>query len=95
MSAPLGLDHAGNGVDEALRVVAGIGVRAFGEEDADEWPGPLALRGSGERRGGDLVAVKPAWEARRSSSATIPASASLPRRWADGPRRASRLRDGS
>ncbi len=51
----LSLDHAGERVDEALRVVAGIGVRAFGEEDTHEWPGSLALRGSGECRGGDLV----------------------------------------
>ena len=51
----LGLDHARERVDQALGVVARVGVRALGEEDADEGPGPLALGGGGERRGGDLV----------------------------------------
>ncbi len=55
----LGLDHAGERVDQPLGVVARVGVRALGEEDADERPGPLALGGRGERRGGDLVGGEP------------------------------------
>ena len=77
----LGLDQARERVDEALGVVAGVGVRALGEQDADERPGALALGGGGEGRGGDLVGREPGWAARRSISATIPARASAPRRW--------------
>ena len=55
----LGLDHARERVDQALGVVAGVGVRALGEQDPDERPGPLALRGGGERRGRDLVGGEP------------------------------------
>ena len=45
----------GNSSHEPLGVVAGVGVRALGEEDPDERPGPLALGRGGERGGGDLV----------------------------------------
>ena len=55
----LGLDHARERVDQALGVVARVGARAFGEQDPDERPGMLALRGRGEGRGGDLVGGEP------------------------------------
>ena len=55
----LGLDHAREGIDEALGVVAGVGVRALGEEDVDERPRPLALGGGREGRAGELVGGEP------------------------------------
>ena len=45
----------GKASTEALGVVAGIGVRALGEEDVDERPRPLALGGGREGRAGELV----------------------------------------
>ena len=61
----LGLDQARKGVHEPLRVVAGVGAGALGEEDAHERPGALALRGRGERGGCDFVRGEPG--VRRSS----------------------------
>ena len=55
----LGLDHAGERVDEALGVVAGVGAGAFGEQDPDERSGTLPLRRGGERRGRDLIGGEP------------------------------------
>ena len=51
----LGLDQPGELVDQPLGVVAGVGVRALGEEDPDERTGSLALGGGGEGRRGQLV----------------------------------------
>ena len=51
----LGLDEPGELVDQPLGVVAGVGVRALGEEDPDERTRALALRGGGEGRRGELV----------------------------------------
>ena len=51
----LGLDEPRELVDEPLRVVARVGVRAFGEEDADQRTGPLAFRRGGERGRGHFV----------------------------------------
>ena len=51
----LGLDHARELVDQPLRVVAGVGVGALGEQHPDERARPLALGGGGERGGGELV----------------------------------------
>ena len=51
----LGLDQAGELAVQALGVVAGVGGRALGEEDADLLARPLALRGRGVGGGRDLV----------------------------------------
>ena len=56
----LGLDHAGEGIDEPLGVVAGVGVRALGEQDVDERTRALALGRGRERRAASSSAVKPA-----------------------------------
>ena len=55
MQRALGFDQPGERVDQALGVVAGVGVGALGEEDADERSRALALGGGSEGRGGDLV----------------------------------------
>ena len=55
----LGLDEPRELVDQPLGVVAGVGVRAFGEEHPDEGSRSLALGGRGEGRGGDLVGREP------------------------------------
>ena len=55
----LGLDHLGERVDQALGVVAGVGAGALGEQDPDQRPRVLALRGGGEGRGRDLVGGEP------------------------------------
>ena len=54
-----GLDHPREGVDQALGVVAGVGVGAFGEQHPNERAGSLALGRGGERRGGQLVGREP------------------------------------
>ena len=51
----LDVDRAAELVGQALGVVAGVGARALGEEDADMRPRTLALGGRGERGGGQLV----------------------------------------
>ena len=55
----LDLDDTRELVDQPLGVVAGVGVRALGEEDADERSRPLALGGGGEGGGGELVGREP------------------------------------
>ena len=79
----LGLDQVRRTPCQALGVVAGVGVRALGEEDLDLGAraacAPLAAANAAAATSS---ALKPAWAARRSISDTIPASASAPRRWA-------------
>ena len=55
----LGLDHARERVDQPFGVVAGVGVRAFREQHADQAARVLALGGGGEGRGGQLVGREP------------------------------------
>jgi hypothetical protein len=50
-----GLDQVGKRVAQPLCVIAGVGVRAFGEEDLDLLPGSLPLARGGEGRRRDLV----------------------------------------
>jgi hypothetical protein len=76
----LGLDHARELVDQALGVVAGVGVGAFGVEHAHERTGALALGGGSERRGGHLVRGEAGVRRTAEHLATSPASASFPRR---------------
>jgi hypothetical protein len=54
----LDLDPAVERDAEPLGVVAGVGVRALGEQDLDERARALSLRGRGERGRGDLVGRK-------------------------------------
>ena len=51
----LHLDPAVECLVQALGVVAGVGIRALGEQDLDEGAGPFALRRRRERSGRDLV----------------------------------------
>ena len=51
----LGVDRPREGLGDPLGVVAGVGLRAFGEQDLDERAGALPLGGRGERRRRDLV----------------------------------------